>query len=315
MLSNHKKLIYLGPKNTQGLIKKNLENFEIFFPNNEKELKNIIKSINVIFDASMKIEFNEEILINAINLELLITATTGFSHIDVDYLSRKNIPLKTLGDQKEFLNQITPAAELSWLLLMMCARKVLSAVNDVKIGNWDRTKHPGEMLNGKKLGIIGLGRLGKWMARYGNAFGMKCYGYDPYNDNQIKDLERKTLEEILKTCDFITLHVNYNPGDLKIITSNHFKLIKKGAIFINTSRGELVDENALIEALKDGTLKAVGIDVLSGEPDVKNNELFKLRNSNLNLVITPHIGGFCEEVLHKVLTFSSKRIIEYYKND
>jgi len=315
MENKPKKLIYLGPRNTQGLIRKNLENFEIYFPSNEIELKKILKSINVIFDASMEIEFNEEILKDAINLELFITATTGFSHIDINYLSTKNIPLKTLGDQKEFLNQITPAAELSWLLLMMCARKVLSAVNSVKIGDWDRTEHPGEMLNGKKLGIIGLGRLGKWMSRYGNAFGMQCYGYDPFNDEQIKNLERKTLEEIVEICDFISLHVNYKPGDLKIITAKHFKLMKKGAIFINTSRGELVDEKALIEALKDGTLSGIGVDVLSGEPDIKNNELFKLRNSNLNLVITPHIGGFCEEVLLKVLTFTSNRIIEFFKND
>ena len=315
MQNKTKKLIYLGPKNTQALIIKNLENFEIFFPSNETELKKVIKSINVIFDASMKIEFNREILKDAIDLEFFITASTGFSHIDIDYLSEKNIPLKTLADQKEFLNQITPAAELSWLLLMMCARKVLNAINDVKIGNWERTKHPGEMLNGKKLGIIGLGRLGKWMSRYGNAFGMKCYGYDPFNDDQIENIERKTLKEILEISDFISLHVNYKPGDLKIITSEHFKLIKKGCIFINTSRGELVDENALIEALKDGTLSGVGVDVLSGENDFKNNELFKLRNSNLNIVITPHIGGYCEEVLDKVLIFSSQRIVKHYKND
>ena len=227
---------------------------------------------------------------------------------------QKKIPLLTLKGERKLLNNITPAAELSWLLLLMCARNAYEAVNHVKDGKWDRNQFPGIMLNGKTIGVIGLGRLGMWTVRYANAFGLKCLGYDPFLKEDPLHVKKCSLEELLQKSDFVSVHVNYDPNKPKILTKEHFNLMKKGVIIINTSRGELIDEDSLLNGLISGDIAGAGLDVLSGEPNVEENQLFIQRNSDLNLIITPHIGGFSYDALGKVLEFCCSRIIDFDLN-
>lgn len=303
-----KNIIYLGPKEKFPLIKEQLLKFKILFLSKKEEIELHINNCYAILDASMKIKFDKSLLEKAGNLELFVTATTGSSHIDTEYLNSINVPLLTLKGQRELLNNITPAAELSWLLLLMCARNAYDAVSDVKNGNWDRNKFPGKMLNGKTIGIIGLGRLGMWMVKYANAFGLRCLGYDPFLQDDNPNVETTSLDELLKKSDFITLHVNYDPNKPKVLEKKHFSLMKKGVIIINTSRGELIDEESLLDGLIQGNIAGAGLDVLSGEPNVWENNIFKKRNSKLNLVLTPHIGGFSYDALVHVLKFCCNRI-------
>ena len=139
-----------------------------------------LKSASAFLDASMKVRLTEAMIAAAPDLRLVVTATTGADHIDAAALERRGIPLLTLKGQREVLSDLTPAAEHSWLLLMAGARRLPSAHAHVLGGGWNRTDFPGMMLKGKTLGIVGCGRLGRWMARYGAAFGMRCRGYDPY---------------------------------------------------------------------------------------------------------------------------------------
>jgi phosphoglycerate dehydrogenase-like enzyme len=271
-----------------------------------------LKSASAFLDASMKVRLTEAMIAAAPELRVVVTATTGADHIDADALARRGIPLLTLKGQREILSDLTPAAEHSWLLLMACARRLPSAHNHVMAGGWSRTDFPGTMLKGKALGIVGCGRLGRWMARYGDAFGMRCRGYDPYLHAWPPGIERVELRELLASSDFITLHVHLTPDNRGLLGRAEFAQMKRGCIFVNTSRGELIDEAALLEGLESERIGAAGLDVLTGEPDVAEHPLRRYALTRDNLIITPHIAGYSPDAVRVVVRFSAGRIVDFF---
>ena len=309
-----KNLIYSGPHGGVATIKKLLANkFEIIpVKPTPEDLYPAFEKCFVFFDASMKVPITADLIDRAHNLELVITATTGATHIDLAALNSRSIPLLTLADQKSKLRDITAAAEHSWLLLMSCARRLRGAINQVHEQKWNRVEFPGIMLKGKTLGVIGLGRIGSWMARYATAFGMNVLGHDPYIDNPPPGVQSVDLKQLVKRSDFVSLHVNFTEQTRGMINKSLLADFKPGSIFINTSRGELVEEEALVEQLRTGRISAAGVDVLSGEPDIANNPLWQHAKNNDNLIITPHIGGFCPEAVDMVIELSCKRIINFF---
>ncbi len=187
---------------------------------------------------------------------------------------------------------ITAAAELSWLLLMSVARPFRAAIQEPLAGEWDRNKYPGTMLRGRTLGVIGCGRIGTWVSRYAAAFEMKVLGYDPLVSTLPDTFEPVDLDTLLATSDMVTLHVELQRGRATSARTGSASLrMKRGAVLVNTSRGELVDEAALLDALKSGHLSGAGLDVLQGEPDIDDHPLVGYAREHPNLVITPHIGG------------------------
>jgi len=266
----------------------------------------------VFLDASMKVPITADDISRAKNLKLVVTATTGASHIDQGALKQRGIPLFTLKGQKELLRNLTPAAEHSWLLLMACARQLRSAIYHVEKCKWERIAFPGLMLKGKTIGIIGIGRIGSWMARYATAFGMKVQAYDPMVSCFPAGVKKVELDHLLSTSDFITIHVHMTPETTGMLNAEKIKLFKRGCVFINTSRAELVDINALVKGLHEGQIAAVGVDVLLDEPDIAKDPLWQCSKSHGNVIITPHIGGFCPEAVDRVIEFSAKRILEYF---
>jgi len=265
-------------------------------------------------DASMKVPIDGSNIMLATKLRLVIAATTGANHIDSLALERRKIPLLTLREQTKLLHSLTPAAELNWLLIMACARKLREALHHVEDSGWDRVEFPGVLLKDRTIGIIGMGRLGSWTARYANVFGMGILGFDPNIDRFPEYVKRTSLEEVMKESDVISIHVHLSDETIGMIDKNLIGKIKKGAIFVNTSRGELTDERALVESLKSGKLASVGVDVLSGEPNIEQSPLWKHSQNNNNVIITPHIGGFCPDAVDKVVDFSCSRIINYFNN-
>jgi phosphoglycerate dehydrogenase-like enzyme len=271
-----------------------------------------LKNASAFLDASMKVRLTEAMIAAAPDLRLVVTATTGADHIDAAALERRGIPLLTLKGQRAVLNDLTPAAEHSWLLLMACARRLPSAHAHVLGGGWNRTDFPGTMLKGKTLGIVGCGRLGRWMARYGAAFGMRCRGYDPCLETWPAGIERAELPELLATSDFITLHVHLTPDNPGLLGRGEFARMKPGCIFVNTSRGELIDEAALLDGLRSGRIGAAGLDVLAGEPDVAEHPLRRYALGHDNLIITPHIAGYSPDAVRVVVRFSAGRIVDFF---
>jgi phosphoglycerate dehydrogenase-like enzyme len=309
-----KNLVYTGPDYCVNLIEEILGDF-FHVIRVEPTLESLLPAFqrcSVFMDASMKVTIDREMIESTPNLELVVTATTGANHIDDEALEQRNIPLLTLKGQTELLHSLTPAAELSWSLIMSCARHLRGAYHHVENKGWDRTMFPGLMLKGKTIGIIGFGRIGGWVARYANAFDMKILCYDPFVTRAENYVEMVALESLVSLSDVISIHVHLSSETEKMLNKDIIKNFKKGSVFVNTSRGELTDENALVDALKSGILTAVGVDVLCGEPNVIENPLWQYAQDHNNVHITPHIGGFCPDAVKAVVSFSSERIKGYF---
>lgn len=277
------------------------------------DVENAIVDCDAILDASMKVRITDAMVASAGKLQIISCATTGSDHIERTELNKKGIPVRTLTEDRKLLQNLTPAAELSWALLMACARKIPAAFDHVKSGGWNRELFPGVMLKGKLLGIIGCGRIGKWMGRYAQAFGIESVGYDPYIKKFPLHITPISLEDLVQASDFITIHVPLTDETSGFLSKKYFEVMKPEAILVNTSRGAVIDEEALLEALESGRLRAAGLDVLAGEPNVDKSGLVQYATTHDNLIITPHCGGFSPDAVALVCERAMEKIVEHLK--
>jgi phosphoglycerate dehydrogenase-like enzyme len=239
-------------------------------------------------------------------LKVVSCASTGADHVQRSEIDKRGIVVRTLRDSPEVIRELTPAAELSWALVLACARKLPSALKHVQEGRWERELFPGLMLNGRQLGLIGCGRIGGWMSRYAQAFGMKVVGFDPHVTDFPAGVERVPVEQLMQTSDVISVHVPLNKETTGLVSAKLFAQIKPGAIFINTSRGPIADEAALLDGLRSGRVGAVGLDVLDGEPAVQDHPLLRYAQEHSNLLITPHCGGFSPDAVARVSAHAAR---------
>ena len=280
-------------------------------PAEPEDVQTEIKTCSALLDASMKVRITDRMVASAAGLKIISCATTGSDHIDRKELESRCIPVRTLREDKELLLNLTPAAELSWALLMACARKLPAAVKHVVSGGWNREQFPGIMLNGRQIGIIGCGRIGTWMSRYARAFGMDIVGYDPLLAEYPPHIRPVSLDELAHTSDFITIHVPLTENTTGLFSKKHCALVKPGAILINTSRGAIVDEQGLLTALESNQMGAAGLDVLADEPDIQNSPLYRYARAHDNLIITPHCGGFSHDAVKVVCRRAAEKIVEH----
>lgn len=278
---------------------------------NPQALVSEIKDADGLIDASMKVRIDEEILHNAKKLKIIACATTGADHIERPAAERRNITIRTLREDQDLLWNLTPAAEHSWCLLMACVRKLPGAFHHVQTGQWVREQFPGVMLRGKQIGIIGCGRIGNWMGRYANAFEMKVVGCDPYKNDLPAFIKKVSIDELVATSDFISIHVHLTDETHGLLSERLFRSMKPNAVVVNTSRGAIVDEAALLKALVDGRIGGAGLDVLDGEPDIEGHPLVEYAKTHDNLIITPHCGGFSPECVELVCARSAQKILEH----
>lgn len=259
-------------------------------------------------DASMKVRITDAMLESAPRLRIIACATTGSDHIERDVIEQKGISVRTLREDPELLRNLTPAAELSWALLMACARRLPAAVAHVQSGQWNREEFPGVMLNGKTLGLVGCGRIGGWMSRYALAFGMSVLAHDPYQPSLPAGVSRLPLERLMETADFVSIHVHLSDETRGLISRPLLERCKPGLILINTSRGAIVDESALLDGLASGRIGAVGLDVLDGEPDIDRHPLVNHARHHDNVLITPHCGGYSPDAVRRVCAHTAHKI-------
>lgn len=250
-------------------------------------------------------------------LKVIATNTTGLNHIDTVEAEKRSIKIISLRGHTEFLKDIPSTAEQTIALMLALMRKLPWAFDHVKKGGWQRDLFKGNQLHKKTLGIIGFGRLGKIVARYAKAFGMNVIAYDPYIPQAFFGVVKKvSLDKVCRTSDIISLHASFNPEKPKIILGEqHFKIMKPSAYFINTARGELIDERALYKALKNGWIHGAALDVLSGETGdgahLKRNPLLEYARKNSNLIIVPHIGGATYEAMQITEEFIAELVKKY----
>ena len=267
-----------------------------------------LRQADALLDASMKVRITDVMAAAAARLRVISCATTGSDHIARKVLGARGIPIHTLRENPEALQNLTPAAELSWALLLACARRLPAALAHVKSGAWVREQFPGLMLKGRTLGLVGCGRIGGWMARYAHAFGMEVIGYDPRLSQFPPGIRKSSIEDVFTEADFISLHVHLTPETTRLVSEELLAMTRPGVVLINTSRGQVLDERALLEGLASGRIGAAGLDVLAREPDIASDPLVAYARAHDNLLITPHCGGFSPDAVRLVCALAARKI-------
>lgn len=254
-------------------------------------------------------------------LKIIASPATGLNHMDMEEAKKRGITIISLKGQTSFLKNIPSTAEKTFGLILAVVRNIPWAFDDVKSGKWDRHAWRGHQLVGKTLGLIGFGRLGTIVARYGRAFGMKVVAFDPYVGSDVMaraKVQKVSLEALLKESDIVSLHVPLEKETEGLLREGHFKRMKRGAYFINTARGELIDERALLTALKKKWIQGAALDVVWNErgdgSHLKNNPLIEYAKTNTNLVIVPHIGGATFEAMEITQEFIADLVAKKYKH-
>lgn len=281
---------------------------------NRTELLERISQYDVLI-VRLGFQIDETVFQKATRLKAIVTATTGVDHIDLDTAEAHNVQVLCLRGEYDFLRSIPATAELTWGLLLGLIRNIPGAVNSVRNGEWDREAFRGYDLSGKKLGVLGLGRIGEKIARYGQVFDMQVAFYDTDNSKGMPGIEAKpSMQALFQWADIVSIHVPLNEFTENLISDKELSLMK-GGYFINTARGAVVDEGALIRALENGNLAGAAVDVVNNERDKNNpSPLIDYAKKNSTIIITPHIGGASFDSMAATEIFMANKLKNYIKS-
>lgn len=242
---------------------------------------------------------------------VLAVPTTGLDHIDLEACRTRGVRVVSLRGEIDFLRMVRATAELTLALALALLRRLPAAAQSVTSGVWNRDLFRGGEIFEKTVGIVGVGRLGTLAAGYFRALGAKVLGYDPRPDFPHDAAQRvDRLHDLLQESDIVCLMVRYDESTRHLLGPTEFAAFKPDAILVNTSRGGVVDENALLAALSTGRLTGAALDVLDGEPNITAaHPLVIYAQTHSNLLIVPHIGGNTLESLQKAETFLAGQVV------
>lgn len=247
-----------------------------------------------------------KILQHASKLKIIGRAGVGVDNVDVAGATEKGIVVCNSPG-----GNTLAAAELSMAMLLALARNIPQAHMTMREKTWNRSKFTGNELYAKTIGILGLGKIGQSVAKRCQAFGMKTISYDPFLTQELADqlgVELVSLEEAFKRSDFISLHLPKNKETTNLISKAQFDIMKNGVRIVNCARGGIIDDLALIEALKNGKCAGAALDVYLTEPPDFSSELFELPN----VITTPHLGASTEEAQTNVAIDVAEQIVEVF---
>jgi D-3-phosphoglycerate dehydrogenase len=241
-------------------------------------------------------QVTRELLAAAPKLQIVARAGVGLDNVDVEATTAAGVVVSFTPQA----NAVS-VAELTLGLMLALARKIPAADRDVRAGGWDRIRFTGVELAGKTLGIVGFGRIGRMVAERARAFGMTLLAYDPAINPAsaaARDLSVRLvrLDDLLEASDVVSCHVPLAAETARLFDESRFGRMKPGAVFVNTSRGEVVDEDALLTALHEGRLGGAALDVRRTEPPGPTPF-----DALENVVFTPHVGAFTAEAQRRTL--------------
>ena len=273
---------------------------------------------------------NKETLTYFPNVKLITTRSTGYDHIDIDECKKRGIAVAYVPGYGN-----STVAEFTFGLLLSLTRKIYQGIDQIKeTGSFSLENLRGTDIKGKIFGVVGAGRIGREVIHIAKGFGMEVIAYDPFPNKEVATtlgFRYVSFEELLKTSDVISLHVPYTKETHHLINSENIASIKRGAYLINTARGAIVETNALVDALTQGILAGVGMDVLEEEGDMKDElnllrvghpkeeELKRMLQNHMlmhmpNVLITPHAAFNSIEALLRILTTTIETIQSFSKN-
>ncbi len=273
-------------RNTKGI-----EGIELVSEQNA-ELPNTFADAQVaVIRSTTKID--EKFLLAHPKLQLIVTMTSGFDHIDVKLCQSKNILTAYTPDANA-----QAAAEHTLHLILATLKRANETQNSMRQGNWRSGLSRARELSGMSVGIIGLGRVGQKVAQFAKAFGAKVHAHDPYQADQVFQklgIIRESLTEVLVQADLLTLHVPLTKETKHMMSFENLETLPAGCFLINTSRGKVIDEMALVSVLDSSHIQGVGLDVFENEPLGKDHRLRKFKN----VFLSPHVGAFTEEAFER----------------
>lgn len=265
-----------------------------------------IKDVSILGIRS-KTVVSEKVLAKAKKLIAVGAFCVGTNQIDLDACSRKGI----IAFNAPFSNTRS-VVELVIGEMILLMRGIIDKSNSLHKGIWDKSSKDSFEIRGKKLGIIGYGKIGSQLSVLAEDMGMEVYYYDVLEKLALGNARKcHSMKELLKKCDVVTIHVDGSPQNKDLIGEKEFRLMKDGAIFMNLSRGYVVDIDALAKNVKQGKLKGASVDVFPYEP-VNNDEKFVSPLQGLNnVILTPHIGGSTDEAQKDIANFVPSKIIDF----
>lgn len=247
--------------------------------------------------------WDAEILAGLESLRLIVSCSVGTDWIDLEAASRNGIRVCYMPDLCT-----DEVADHTLALILACVRKVSFLDRRIRAHCWDRELlEPMPRLRGKTLGLVGYGRIAVAVATRARAFGLTVLASDP--NVQEADVPLVALDELFELSHIISCHTPLTSATARLIGRDQFRRMQPGGYFINTSRGAVVDEDALFEAIRDGQLLAVGLDVLTEEPPAPDHPLLHLPN----VVNTPHAGGFSDEVVESIPRRAVDEVIAFFE--
>ncbi|MDQ4054364.1 MAG: hypothetical protein M3237_16905 [Actinomycetota bacterium] len=249
-------------------------------------------------------------------LELLLQTGTHAYHADADELARRRIPV-ALGRRARAVRAAVP--ELTLLLMLACLRRLGEASKGISRGEWPALV--GRTLAGRRLGVLGLGRHGRRVAELCHALDMDVVGWDrtgeregsatPSGRRGPDDITLLPLNDVLTTSDVVSVHLRLSDESTGLLDGKRLRAMKSGSVLVNTARGAMVDEHALMQVLRTGPIAAAGLDVFTEEPLPDRHPLRSLSNA----VLTPHVGWTTEEVLTEYAEIAAQQAIDYLSGD
>ncbi len=270
-----------------------------------EEVKDVDALVSLLSD-----KIDAEVFDSAPELKIVSQLAVGFDNIDVREAARRGIYVT---NTPGVLTETT--ADFAWALLMAIARRVAEADRYVRNGQWKVGWHPkmltGADVYGATLGIVGAGRIGASVARRARGFNMKLLYYDVVPNRDMEEqlgAKRVDLEVLLKESDFVTVHVPLIDSTRHLMNEGRLGLMKKTAFLINNSRGPVVDEKALYEALREGKIAGAALDVFEQEPTPKANPLLELEN----VIAAPHISSASHETRSRMASMVAENLVEFF---
>lgn len=310
----------------KSFLQKQLKGHKLDFSKEVLTEKNAVKDTEVLA-VFIKSKINKKILSKMSKLKFIVTMSTGFDHIDLKECKKRKIIVTNIPSYGE-----NTVAEHAFALILSLSRNIYKAYLKMQREDYVIDKSlKGFDLKGKTLGVIGAGKIGRHVIKMAKGFDMNVCVFTKHPKPELaKEMGfkfTKSLKELLNESDIITLHLPYNKETHHIINKKSIKWIKKGAMLINTARGGLVDNDALIEALDKKIISEVGIDVLESEElimksekeiyDLKNSKTYNelMKNFNLmhrdNVLFTPHIAFYSQEALQRIMDTTVQNILAF----
>lgn len=285
------------------------------FPDNEpSSLLQGLRNARAIFTNPNRanIYLGDEIFHRAPRLEVVCTASTGTNHIDTVAAAARNIQVLSLRDMPGVIADISSTAEHALALTLAAVRGLPFAHNSALAGDWDYLPFVGRQMSNLVVGVVGLGRLGAMYASYMKPLAKDVFFFDPNKHGSTHATKVPSLTSLFNQCDIISLHLHVEPATTKLVSHELLTVAKPSLVLVNTSRGEIVDENAVCAFLRHNPASKYATDVLTAETFAREESpVLQFSRLSRQVIITPHIGGMTLEAQNKAYMAAATSLAHY----